>query len=76
MIRNLSFFTAVTAFALLLAPGAFAEKKTKSTQSEANWVKFDPEAKTVTLKIRKPGLSVVLAVGDSTCRLWRAGGHP
>ena len=55
MIRNLSFFTAVTAFALLVAPGAFAEKKTKSTQSEANWVKFDPEAKTVTLKIRKPG---------------------
>jgi hypothetical protein len=27
----------------------------KSTQSEARWIKYDPAAKTVTLKIEKPG---------------------
>jgi hypothetical protein len=45
------------AFAGLLAaaPGAIA-KEQKSTRNEAEWVKYDPAAKTVTLKIKKMGL--------------------
>jgi len=37
------------------APSAIA-KEAKSTRNEAEWVKFDPAAKTVTLKIKKVGL--------------------
>lgn len=60
MIPNLSpgrvaLAAAAAALALALAPGAFAQTKGKSTQSEANWVVYDAAAKTVTLKIRKPG---------------------
>ncbi len=36
------------------APDAQAQK-TKSTQSEAKWIKFDPETKQVTVKVTKPG---------------------
>jgi len=41
----------------LLAPTlAFAQKgKSKSTQTEARWVSFDPAAKTVVAKVQKPG---------------------
>jgi hypothetical protein len=37
------------------APGAFA-KEAKSTRNEAELVKYDAEAKTVTMKIKKVGL--------------------
>ena len=37
------------------APSAFATEA-KSTRNEAEWVKYDATAKTVTLKIKKPGL--------------------
>jgi hypothetical protein len=40
---------------VVAAPGAFA-KEAKSTRNEAEWVKYDAEAKTVTLKIKKQGL--------------------
>ncbi len=36
-----------------LAPGT--AHAGKSTQTEALWVSFDPEAQTITLKIKKPG---------------------
>ncbi len=36
------------------APDAQAQKS-KSTQSEAKWIKFDPETKQVTVKVTKPG---------------------
>jgi hypothetical protein len=41
----------------LLAPGAALAQadKAKSTQTEARWVSFDAAAKTVVLKIQKPG---------------------
>ena len=39
---------------LWAAPQAHAQKA-KSTQTEAVWVKFDPETKTVTVRVREPG---------------------
>ncbi len=36
------------------APDAQAQKS-KSTQSEAKWIKFDPETSQVTVKVTKPG---------------------
>ncbi|MFP8877949.1 MAG: hypothetical protein VCE43_00005, partial [Myxococcota bacterium] len=36
-----------------LAPGT--AHAAKSTQTEAVWVSFDPEASTVTVKVKKPG---------------------
>lgn len=39
---------------LWVAPQAHAQKA-RSTQTEAVWVKFDAEANTVTVKVRKPG---------------------
>ena len=49
----------VTALALglafAIAAPAAAQKKAKSTQTEATWVNFDAGAKTVTVKVRKPG---------------------
>ena len=36
------------------APDAQAQKS-KSTQSEAKWIKFDPETNQVTVKVTKPG---------------------
>jgi len=38
-----------------LAERAMAEKQTKSVQTEATWVSFDPEARTVTAKVSKAG---------------------
>ncbi|HEY8155386.1 MAG TPA: hypothetical protein VII72_14775 [Myxococcota bacterium] len=52
-----SFAAAVVAglFAFASAEGAFAAEK-KSTRNEAEWVKYDATAKTVTMKIKKAGL--------------------
>ena len=36
------------------APAALAAKP-KSTQTEARWIRFDPEARQVTVKVTKPG---------------------
>ena len=44
------------ALALLAPTAAFAQKgKAKSTQTEARWISFDAAAKTVTVKVQKPG---------------------
>lgn len=52
-----SFASALVAamFAAAPAPDANAAEQ-KSTRNEAEWVKYDPAAKTVTLKIKKAGL--------------------
>ncbi|MBW2666220.1 MAG: hypothetical protein JRE13_08025 [Deltaproteobacteria bacterium] len=53
--------TGVTALALLFAftigssDRAEAKVRVKSVQTEAIWVAFDAEAKTVTAKVKKPG---------------------
>ena len=53
--------TGVTALALVFAftiassESAEAKSKVKSIQTEAVWVEFDAEAKTVTAKVKKPG---------------------
>ena len=65
-----SFATAVAVglFAVALAPEAFAAEK-KSTRNEAEWVKYDATAKTVTMKIKKAGLgpgAATLKVGQQT----------
>jgi hypothetical protein len=52
------FWFAVLAAAVLsplVAGEADAQNKSKTVQSEARWVSFDAEAKTVTVKIIKPG---------------------
>jgi hypothetical protein len=41
-----------------VASQAAAQKKAKSVQTEATFVKFDAEAKTVTVKVKKPGRKV------------------
>ena len=50
---------ATIAAALMLSlvgpTSAFAQGKAKSTQTEAEWIKFDPETNTVTVKVKKPG---------------------
>jgi hypothetical protein len=38
------------------APEAIAAAEQKSTRNEAEWIKYDAAAKTVTLKIKKAGL--------------------
>ena len=38
-----------------IATPASAEKKSKVIQTEAKWVEFDPEAKTVTVPVKKTG---------------------
>jgi len=50
-------FALTLALTLTIAPFDRAEAKTggKSVQTEAEWVKFDAEAKTVTAKVKKPG---------------------
>ncbi len=48
---------------LVGATAAIAQDKGKSTQTEAEWIKFDPAAKTVTVKVTKPGR------GDDSKRL-------
>ncbi len=44
----------------LLAPAvaAASEPKSKRVETEAEWVAFDAEAKTVTVKVKKPGRGV------------------
>ena len=50
---------AVGAAALLLVagfvPNAYAQSRGKSVQTEAEWISFDAEANTVTVKVKKPG---------------------
>lgn len=56
--RAMGLLTATLCAGLLLvvaAPAALA-KEAKSTRNEAEWVKYDAAAKTVTLKIKKQGL--------------------
>jgi hypothetical protein len=65
-----SFAAAVVAGVFAAAPAldAFAAEQ-KSTRNEAEWVKFDATAKTVTLKIKKLGLgpgAAKLKVGQQT----------
>jgi hypothetical protein len=49
-------FALAAAACLLAAPAALAaDDKAKSTQSEGKWVKFDPAANLVTVKITKEG---------------------
>jgi len=38
-----------------LSVTALAQGKTKSTQTEADWISYDPEGGTITVKVRKPG---------------------
>jgi hypothetical protein len=45
----------VGAVAMLTAATASAQGKQKSVKTEAEWIRFDPEAKTVTVKVKKPG---------------------
>jgi len=45
----------VCGLAVSIAAPAAAQKKGKSTQTEAVWVAFDEAAKTVTVKVKKPG---------------------
>jgi hypothetical protein len=54
---------ALTAFALacfltLATAGPALAGKPKSVQTEAEWVAFDAEAKTITAKVKKPGRGV------------------
>jgi hypothetical protein len=54
--RTLIAAIAVALTLSLVGPtSANAQGKAKSTQTEAEWIKFDPEAKTVTVKVKKPG---------------------
>jgi hypothetical protein len=41
-----------------IAGTASAQGKGKSIQTEADWVKFDAETNTITVKVRKPGARV------------------
>jgi len=51
--------TGLAAVALAIAftatIAADAQAKGKSVQTEAKWIKYDPEARTVTVKVVKPG---------------------
>ncbi len=54
--RTLVGIAAVAVVSLVAAaPDAQAQRKSKSTQSEAKWIKFDPETNQVTVKVTKPG---------------------
>ena len=46
---------ALAALCLLWAVPQAHAQNAKSTQTEAEWVAFDPETNTVTVKVRKPG---------------------
>jgi hypothetical protein len=46
---------AVLALAFSTALAVSAQAGGKSIQTEAEWIKFDPAAKTVTVKVKKPG---------------------
>jgi hypothetical protein len=43
------------AFAFTAAFAATGQAAGKSVQTEAEWISYDPEAKTVTVKVKKPG---------------------
>ena len=45
----------LVALVICVAAPAAAEKKSRSVQTDARFVAFDPEAKTVTVKVTKPG---------------------
>ena len=56
--RTLAVVTAIgLACALVMADAtaAFAQGKVKSVRTEAEWIAFDADAKTVTVKVRKKG---------------------
>jgi hypothetical protein len=46
---------AALAFAFAAAFAAGAQAEGKSVQTEAEWIRYDPAAKTVTVKVVKPG---------------------
>lgn len=52
---GISVFALALAFTLASSERAEAKDKVKSVQTEAVWVAFDAEAKTVTAKVMKPG---------------------
>ena len=45
----------VCGLAVVIAAPAVAQRKGKSTQTEAEWIAFDAENKTVTVKVKRPG---------------------
>ena len=51
----IGFAAAALVCVVAAAPDAQAQGKAKSTQSEAKWIKFDPETNEVTVKVTKPG---------------------
>lgn len=54
--RSITGLAAVAlAFAFTTAFAVSAQARGKSVQTEAEWIKYDPEAKTVTVKVKKPG---------------------
>ncbi len=53
--RALVGFAAAAVVSLVAAAPDAQAQKSKSTQSEAKWIKFDPETKQVTVKVTKPG---------------------
>ena len=53
--RGVTALAIVVAFAIASSDRAEAKGKVKSVQTEAVWVEFDAEAKTVTAKVAKPG---------------------
>ena len=52
-VAGLAVFALALAFTSTIAGDA--EAKGKSTQTEAKWIKFDAEANTITVKVKKPG---------------------
>lgn len=55
ILARLTVASLALALIALIAPVAEAQKKVKSTQNEAEWIAFDPAAKTVTVKVTKTG---------------------
>jgi hypothetical protein len=54
--RFITWLAAVAlAFAFTAALAATGQAAGKSVQTEAEWISYDPEAKTVTVKVKKPG---------------------
>jgi len=53
MISGLAAVALALAFTVAVADGAKAAEK--SVQTEGEWIKYDAEAKTVTVKVKKPG---------------------
>jgi len=57
--RSLGAVVLIAGLAVLgLAVEAAAQSKSKSIQTEAEWVKFDATANTITVKVKKPGSKV------------------